>query len=103
MFINNRQHLCQRETFQSDYTVIINPGQADQFDETAGAFDADLRGDNLFSDFLFASSSGNGAILLQYFPCVLTVLTNALNRDTYGNFAIFNNLLNVMVSSSEGQ
>jgi hypothetical protein len=36
MFINNRQHLCQRETFQSDNTVIINTSQADQFDEAAG-------------------------------------------------------------------
>jgi hypothetical protein len=44
-----------------------------------------------------------GAILLKYFPGVLAVLTNALNRDTYGNFAIFNNLLNIMVSSGEGQ
>jgi hypothetical protein len=103
MFINNRQHLCQCQTFQSDNTVIINTSQADQFDEAAGAFDADLRGDKFFSDFLFACSSGNGAILFQNFPGVLAVLTNALNRDTYGNFAIFNNLLNIMVSSGEGQ
>jgi hypothetical protein len=53
MFINNRQHFCQRETFQSDYTVIINTSQADQFDEAAGAFDADLRGDNFLVIFFF--------------------------------------------------
>jgi hypothetical protein len=68
MFINNRQHLCQRETFQSDYTVIINTSQADQFDEAAGAFDADLRGDNFFSDFLFPAAAATARSCSRTFP-----------------------------------